>query len=68
MLKYVSKIAMDILPSVVATIVGAYIVNHYIATKPGRERTDRRGGVFGRAETGQYQGRCGGLRAIGRCR
>jgi hypothetical protein len=37
MLKYVSKFAMDILPSVVATIIGAYIVNHYIATKPGTE-------------------------------
>jgi hypothetical protein len=35
MLKYVSKFAMDILPSVVATIIGAYIVNHYIVTKPG---------------------------------
>jgi hypothetical protein len=34
MLKYVSKLAMDILPSVVATIIGAYIVNHYITTKP----------------------------------
>jgi hypothetical protein len=34
MLKYLSKITMDILPSVVATIIGAYIVNHYIATKP----------------------------------
>jgi len=34
MLKYVSKLAMDILPSVVATIIGAYIVNHYIVTKP----------------------------------
>jgi len=33
--KYVSKFAMDILPSVAATIIGAYIVNHYIATKPG---------------------------------
>jgi hypothetical protein len=37
MLKYVSKFAMDILPSVVATIIGAYIVNHYIATKPGAD-------------------------------
>jgi hypothetical protein len=37
MLKYVSKLAMDILPSVVATIIGAYIVNHYIATKPGAD-------------------------------
>jgi len=30
MLKYLSKFAMDILPSVAATIIGAYIVNHYI--------------------------------------
>jgi hypothetical protein len=37
MLKYVSKFAMDILPSVVATIIGAYIVNHYIVTKPGAD-------------------------------
>jgi hypothetical protein len=35
MLKYLSKFTMDILPSVVATIVGAYIVNHYIVAKPG---------------------------------
>ena len=35
--KYVSKFAMDILPSVVATIIGAYIVNHYIVTKPGAD-------------------------------
>src|SRR3954454_15638043 len=34
MLKYLSKFVLDILPSVVATIVGAYIVNHYIAPKP----------------------------------
>ena len=33
MLKYLSKITMDILPSVVATILGAYIVNHYISNK-----------------------------------
>ncbi len=37
MLKYVSKFAMDILPSVVATIIGAYIVNHYIVTRPGAD-------------------------------
>jgi len=37
MLKYLSKITMDILPSVVATIIGAYIVNHYIVTKPGAD-------------------------------
>ena len=35
--KYVSKFAMDILPSVIATIIGAYIVNHYIVTKPGAD-------------------------------
>ena len=34
MLKYLSKFTMDILPSVVATIIGAYIVNHYINAKP----------------------------------
>jgi hypothetical protein len=33
--KYISKFTMDILPSVAATIIGAYIVNHYIVTKPG---------------------------------
>src|SRR5258707_1432022 len=32
--KYISKFAMDIFPSVAATIIGAYIVNHYIATNP----------------------------------
>jgi hypothetical protein len=37
MLKYVSKFAMDILPSVAATIIGAYIVNHYITTKPAAD-------------------------------
>ena len=34
MLKYVSKFTIDILPSVLATIIGAYIVNHYIVSKP----------------------------------
>src|SRR5258705_8459197 len=33
--KYISKFAMDIFPAVAATIIGAYIVNHSIATKPG---------------------------------
>lgn len=37
MLRLVSKFAMDILPSVIATIVGAYIVNHYINIKPGAD-------------------------------
>ena len=35
MLKYLTKFAVDILPSVAATVIGAYIVNHYIVTKPG---------------------------------
>jgi hypothetical protein len=34
MLSYFKKFAMDILPSVAATIIGAYIVNHYIVAKP----------------------------------
>ncbi len=37
MLKLVSKFAMDIFPSVIATIVGAYIVNHYINIKPAAD-------------------------------
>ncbi len=34
---YLRKFAMEILPSVAATIIGAYIVNHYIVTKPGAD-------------------------------
>jgi hypothetical protein len=37
MLNYVKKFTMDILPSVAATIIGAYIVNHYIVSKPGAD-------------------------------
>lgn len=37
MLNYLKKFAMEILPSVAATIIGAYIVNHYIVTKPGAD-------------------------------
>jgi len=37
MLNYLKKFAMEILPSLAATIVGAYIVNHYIVSKPGSE-------------------------------
>ena len=33
--KYLAKFAVDILPSVAATVIGAYIVNHYIVSKPG---------------------------------
>ena len=35
--KYLSKFTIDILPSVAATVIGAYIVNHYIVTKPGAD-------------------------------
>jgi hypothetical protein len=35
--KYLTKFTVDILPSVAATVIGAYIVNHYIATKPGAD-------------------------------
>jgi len=62
MLKIVSKFAMDILPSVIATIIGAYIVNHYIVTRPdapvaaavspadpkGEARTEAKAAVVGR--------------------
>ena len=34
MLKYVSKFTLDVLPSLLATVIGAYIVNHYIVAKP----------------------------------
>jgi hypothetical protein len=34
--KYLSKFVLEVLPSVVATIIGAYIVNHYI-TRPAAE-------------------------------
>ena len=37
MLKLVSKFAMDILPSVIATIIGAYVVYHYINVKPAAD-------------------------------
>jgi len=37
MLRYLTKISMDIFPSVLATIIGAYIVNHYINAKPAAD-------------------------------
>jgi len=37
MLKYLAKISMDIFPSVLATIIGAYIVNHSINAKPAAD-------------------------------
>jgi hypothetical protein len=37
MLKYVSQFFLQIFPSVVATVVGAYIVNHYVIPKSGSD-------------------------------
>ena len=37
MLNYLKKFAVDIFPSVAATVIGAYIVNHYIVSKPGAD-------------------------------
>ncbi len=37
MLKYVSKFFLEIFPSVIATVVGAYIVNHYIIPRTGSD-------------------------------
>jgi hypothetical protein len=34
MLNYLKKFALEILPSVAATVIGAYIVNHYISKPP----------------------------------
>jgi len=33
MLKYVSKFVLEVMPSVVATVIGAYIVSHYVNPK-----------------------------------
>jgi hypothetical protein len=37
MLNYLKKFAVDIFPSVAATVIGAYIVNHYIVSKPSTD-------------------------------
>jgi hypothetical protein len=50
MLKYLAKISMDIFPSVLATIIGAYIVNHYINAKPA---ADTPAAVMAPAEAGK---------------
>jgi hypothetical protein len=50
MLKYIAKISMDIFPSVLATIIGAYIVNHYINAKPA---ADAPAAVIAPAEAGK---------------
>ena len=40
MLNYLKKFALEILPSVAATVIGAYIVNHYV-----NQAGDRRAGA-----------------------
>ena len=50
MLKYLAKISTDIFPSVLATIIGAYIVNHYINAKPA---ADTPAAVVAPAEAGK---------------
>ncbi|WP_407115010.1 hypothetical protein [Bradyrhizobium sp. LMG 9283] len=52
MLKYLAKISMDIFPSVLATIIGAYIVNHYINAKPA---ADTPTAVVAPAQTGSHK-------------
>ena len=37
MLNYLKKFAVDIFPSVAATVIGAYIVNHYIVSRPSAD-------------------------------
>ncbi len=37
MLNYLKKFTVDIVPSVAATVIGAYIVNHYITAKPASD-------------------------------
>jgi hypothetical protein len=40
MVKYLSKFVLEVLPSVVATVVGAYIVAHYINPKAETPKTE----------------------------
>src|ERR1700747_2201125 len=39
MLKNLTQLSMEIFPSVLATIIGAYIVNHYISAKTATDAT-----------------------------
>lgn len=45
MLNYLKKFAVEIVPSVAATVIGAYIVNHYITTKPASDAPRRAAAV-----------------------
>ncbi|WP_291854558.1 hypothetical protein [Bradyrhizobium sp.] len=51
MLKYLKKFAVDIFPSVAATVIGAYIVNHYIVSKPATNTPAASVAAKGRADT-----------------
>ena len=53
--KYLTKFTVDILPSVAATVIGAYIVNHYIVSKPGPAAPVAIGG-FDRRSEGRARG------------
>ena len=52
MLNYLKKFAVDIFPSVAATVIGAYIVNHYIVSKPSAD-APRRGGIGRQSQRGR---------------
>lgn len=54
MLKYVSQFFLQIFPSVIATVVGAYIVNHYIIPKAGSDAP--KAAAYSRATPGDDQG------------
>lgn len=62
MLKYLAKISMDIFPSVLATIIGAYIVNHYINARPA---ADTPAAVVAPADTGKKPAELANLPAPG---
>ena len=69
MLNYLKKFAVDIFPSVAATVIGAYIVNHYIVTKPA-PTLRRCGGIDCRSQGGRQGGsqiRCQAGRDHGQC-
>jgi hypothetical protein len=68
MLKLASKFAMDILPSVIATILGAYIVNHYINTRPPAADANAAAVYTAQPQKGFFEGRFEACREIGRSR
>ena len=56
MLNYLKKFAVDIFPSVAATVIGAYIVNHYIVSQAQLRRAAGCGGIDGRSQRGRQGG------------